>query len=134
MRQMAINAFDSSVGSLVKPGFELRLHDMAGCAEFGCLGACQELWRAKSNKEADSCADGPNDKKIFQFRPIGPFHMLTPFLSIKLHVSEFRKQSGGITPLVAHWPRNAHGGRVSLASSPAKGLIPVLLSGLRPEC
>ncbi len=38
VRQMAVNAFDSTVGPLVAPGLVFGLHDMAACAEFRRFG------------------------------------------------------------------------------------------------
>ena len=38
---------------------------MAGGAKIGCLGARQELRRAEGKKEADGCADKPEDEKVF---------------------------------------------------------------------
>lgn len=78
VRQMAVNAFFSSVSAGMRPCLKFRFHHVAAAAEDRRLGFCQQLWRTQQQEEKYSSSDGYKNNKIL--------NNLTGFFSAHLHL------------------------------------------------
>ena len=75
VREMTVDAFDSTVGPLMPPGFILGFHYMAGGAEFGGFGFGVELGGTEGSDQT------PGDRDDYPNRQKGP----KPFSLKKSH-------------------------------------------------
>jgi hypothetical protein len=72
--QVAIDTFDLGMDAGVKPGFVLRLHDVATAAEFGAFGFGIESGGAEGQKESQRSGDGQDDQEKEACFPCGCAH------------------------------------------------------------
>jgi hypothetical protein len=81
VRQMAINAFISSVRTGVRPCLILCVHHVAAAAEDRCLGPRQKLWwTQQQEKDYGSSCHYYNGKIPYNFFRFSITHISTPLL------------------------------------------------------